>query len=95
MLHQTVPPAAVMAFERGDLVSARSFAQQQLADAQRSPQLCHLMGLIECRLGKFGEGVEWLRQAVEMDGADPLSDRARAGPDRYRASGRGAPRRNG
>ncbi len=71
MLHQTVSPAAVMAFERGDLVSARSLAQQQLADAQRSPQLCHLMGLIECRLGKFGEGVEWLRQAVEMDGANP------------------------
>jgi tetratricopeptide (TPR) repeat protein len=55
---------AIAAFQRGDLDRARSLAEQQLAQSP-SAQLLHLMGLIECRIGRLDAGVNWLRRAVE------------------------------
>lgn len=55
------------AFERGDLELASELARQQLAAGADAPRLNHLLGLIDCRSGKFETGVEWLRRACEAD----------------------------
>ena len=58
--------AAVEAFRRGDFDRARSLAERQLQSSQ-SPQLHHLIGLIDCRMGKLGSGVEWLSRASQAE----------------------------
>jgi tetratricopeptide (TPR) repeat protein len=55
---------ALDAFNRGDLGRARELAASALEGSQ-SPQLQHLLGLIECRLGNLDRGIEWLRRASE------------------------------
>jgi Flp pilus assembly protein TadD len=79
---------AVEAFQTGDLDRARSLAEAQLAREPRSPQLMHLLGLIECRAGRLETGIDWLRRAVET-GPDNLAFRvmlARALVDSGRAA---------
>jgi tetratricopeptide (TPR) repeat protein len=74
MLSQTIPSAAtaaITAFRRGDVALARELVEQQLAGVPSSPDLIHLMGLIECRLGKFADGIRWLRRAADLDKANP------------------------
>jgi tetratricopeptide (TPR) repeat protein len=56
---------ALAAFQRGDLARARGLAEAELATRPDSPQLQHLLGLVHCRGGDIGEGVEWLRRAAE------------------------------
>jgi len=73
MVHQALPAlaiAALAAFRQGDLTRARQLAEEQLARSDRSPLLCHLMGLIDCRLGRPESGIDWLRRAVEIDGSN-------------------------
>lgn len=60
---------AVAAFQRGDLDSARSLAQAAEKSAP-SPQLNHLLGLIECRAGNLDEGISRLRKASSADPAN-------------------------
>ncbi len=57
---------AIAAFQSGDLDRARALAEQQLG-REPSAQLLHLMGLIECRRGRLGSGVEWLWRARDSD----------------------------
>ena len=59
--------AAVAAFQRGELDRARSLAEEQLAKGDQAPLLHHLIGLIDCRLGRFDSGIESLKRAVEGD----------------------------
>jgi tetratricopeptide (TPR) repeat protein len=59
--------AAIADFERGDLASARSLAEAELAKSDRSPLLHHLIGLIDCRMGRFDTGIEWLKRAIDCD----------------------------
>jgi predicted Zn-dependent protease len=56
---------AIAAFQRGDIERARTLAEQQVA-TRPDPQIVHLLGLIECRSGRFEAGVEWLRRAHEQ-----------------------------
>jgi tetratricopeptide (TPR) repeat protein len=58
---------ALAAFQQGQLDRARELAEDELQADPSSPQLQHLMGLIECRLGRLESGVEWLRRAVHVD----------------------------
>jgi tetratricopeptide (TPR) repeat protein len=60
---------ALAAFQRGDLERARDLAEQQLGSAH-SPQVEHLLGLIDCRIGRMESGVEWLRRSAEADPAN-------------------------
>jgi tetratricopeptide (TPR) repeat protein len=57
---------AIAAFQRGDLDRARALAEEQL-ERDPSPQLHHLLGLIECRMGRLERGVEWLRRASDAE----------------------------
>ncbi|CAN5117816.1 tetratricopeptide repeat-containing sulfotransferase family protein [soil metagenome] len=57
---------AVEAFSRGELDSARSIAEREVA-ARPSPQWHHLLGLIHCRLGDPERGVGHLRAAAEAE----------------------------
>ena len=59
--------AAVTAFRQGKLDRARSLAEEQLANGEQNGLLHHLLGLIDCRLGRFDSGVESLKRAVEAD----------------------------
>jgi len=61
---------AIAAFQKGDLQRARTLAERQLAAAGDSPQSQHLLGLIECQLGRIESGVEWLRRAFEAEPAN-------------------------
>jgi tetratricopeptide (TPR) repeat protein len=58
--------AAIAAFQRSDLEHARGLAEEQLRTEQ-VPLLQHLIGLIDCRLGRFDSGVEWLRKALNAE----------------------------
>ena len=57
---------AIAAFQRGDMVRARALAQQELSHAS-SPDLLHLMGLIECRGGSPEAGAGWLQRALDAE----------------------------
>src|SRR6478672_10066122 len=61
MHNQALIAAAVAAFQQGDLGRARRLAEEQLA------LLHHLIGLVDCRLGRFDSGIERLRLAVGKD----------------------------
>ncbi|MBV9558393.1 MAG: sulfotransferase [Pseudolabrys sp.] len=67
MHNQALIAAAVAAFQQGDLGRARQLAEEQLAKGERLPMLHHLMGLIDCRLGRFASGVERLKRAASAD----------------------------
>lgn len=60
---------ALDAFNSGDLDRARELAERGL---ERSPsaQLEHLLGLVHCRLGDAGAGVEHLKAAAQSDVAN-------------------------
>lgn len=58
---------AIAAFQRGELDRARELAQQQLEEQPGSPQLQHLLGLIDCRAGRLESGIEWLRRASDAE----------------------------
>ena len=60
---------ALDAFNSGDLDRARALAERGLEQSP-SPQLQHLAGLIQCRLGDVEAGVDWLRRASESDSAN-------------------------
>ena len=57
---------ALAAFQRGDLDEAQGLAEQGAASGP-SPELDHLLGLIHCRRGDPGAGVEHLRRALESE----------------------------
>jgi Flp pilus assembly protein TadD len=57
---------AVEAFRRGELDQARTLAERGVA-ASPTPQWHHLLGLIHCRLGDLGKGVEHLRAAADAE----------------------------
>lgn len=61
---------AIAAFQRGDLVTARALAEEELK-ASHSPQFQHLLGLIFCRQGDPQTGAKWLMEAL---GAEPSND---------------------
>jgi len=58
--------AALDAFQRGELERARTLVTGGL-EASPSPQLQHLSGLIECRLGRIDKGIDWLRRASDAE----------------------------
>lgn len=58
---------AVAAFQQGHLDRAREIAFAELEREPGSPQLQHLLGLIDCRAGRLDSGVEWLRRAAEAE----------------------------
>ncbi|HEU5482663.1 MAG TPA: sulfotransferase [Sphingomicrobium sp.] len=60
---------AIDAFQRGDLDRARSIAEREVRAAS-SAQAQHLLGLIDCRLGKLESGTAWLRKASEAQPAN-------------------------
>ena len=65
-----MPPrlnAALAAFQQGKFAEARALAVGELEQHGGSPQLQHLLGLIECRLGRFAAGIDWLRSASRAD----------------------------
>lgn len=57
---------ALDAFNSGDLDAARAAAERGLA-LGGDARLQHLLGLIECRSGNPGGGVEWLRKASDAE----------------------------
>lgn len=61
---------AVAAFQRGDLDRARALGEQLLATGADSAGLDHLLGLIDCRTGQLGSGVERLRRALDRSPGD-------------------------
>jgi tetratricopeptide (TPR) repeat protein len=61
---------ALTAFRSGDLDRARELALSQLEREPTSAQVHHLIGLIDCRCGRFDAGVEWLRRASDADPAN-------------------------
>lgn len=63
MSEPTVLQQAIDAFRRGDLDGASALAES----ADPSPQLDHLLGLIDCRNGRFDSGVERLGKACAGD----------------------------
>ena len=63
-LHQ-----ALDAFRGGDLDRARALAEEANG-SHPSAELQHLLGLIECRSGRLGAGIEWLRKSSEADPAN-------------------------
>ncbi|NUT01173.1 MAG: tetratricopeptide repeat protein [Sphingomonas sp.] len=67
---QALIAAAVSAFQQGDLQRARRIAEEELAPASELPLVQHLLGLIDCRVGRFDSGIEHLRRACH---ADPVS----------------------
>lgn len=67
MHNQALIAAAVAAFQQGDLGRARRLAEEQLAKCEQLPLLHHLIGLVDCRLGRFDSGIERLRLAVGKD----------------------------
>lgn len=69
MQEQALIRAAVGAFQQGDLARARLLAEEQLARSDL-PILRQLIGLVDCRLGRFESGVEQLELAL---GADPTN----------------------
>lgn len=58
---------AIAAFQRGELDRARELAQRQLEEQPGSPQVQHLLGLIDCRAGQLESGIEWLRRAADAE----------------------------
>ena len=56
---------AIAAFQAGELGRARALARAQLDDEQGSPDVHHLLGLIDCREGRMESGVEHLRAALD------------------------------
>jgi Flp pilus assembly protein TadD len=58
--------SAIAAFQSGELDRSRQLAEAQL-ELRASPQLYHLIGLIDCREGKIEDGIEWLRRAFDAD----------------------------
>src|SRR5439155_16850990 len=58
---------ALAAFQQGQLDRARELARKALENNPSSPELQHLMGLIECRSGQLKSGVEWLRRAAAAE----------------------------
>jgi Flp pilus assembly protein TadD len=60
---------ALEAFHRGDLDRARAVAERGVEQSP-TPDLEHLVGLIHCRQGNAGAGVDWLRRASESDPAN-------------------------
>jgi tetratricopeptide (TPR) repeat protein len=66
-VHVSAVAAAVAAFQQGDLGRARRLAEDQLPKSPNTPLLHHLLGLIDCRLGRFDSGVQRLRNAVDAD----------------------------
>jgi Flp pilus assembly protein TadD len=61
--------SAIDAFRRGDLPRARELATRQL-EAAPTPQLHHLLGLLDCREGRLAKGVEHLEAAVAGEPAN-------------------------
>jgi tetratricopeptide (TPR) repeat protein len=61
---------ALDAFQRGELEQARSAAERALA-ARPSANWQHLLGLIHCRLGDPGQGVEYLKAAADSEPSNP------------------------
>jgi tetratricopeptide (TPR) repeat protein len=57
---------ALAAFRSGRLDEARELACNELEREPASPELHHLIGLIECRLGHPGIGADWLKRALEI-----------------------------
>ena len=62
---------AIEAFRRGDFDRARQLAEEQLASHPSSPELQHLVGLIDCRTGRVESGVEWLERAARARPDNP------------------------
>src|SRR5690349_23438073 len=58
---------AVAAFRQGDLARARKLAEEQIAYGQQLALLHHLLGLIDCRLGRLDSGIENLQLAVREE----------------------------
>jgi len=58
---------ALAAFQRGDLDRSRLLAEQELEQKAGSAAAQHLLGLIDCRLGRLDSGVERLRAASEAE----------------------------
>lgn len=67
MLSQPFVAAAVAAFERGDLDRARRIAETELAKSTQIPFLHHLLGLIDCRLGRLESGKARLKCASDAE----------------------------
>ena len=61
---------AIAAFQRGDLALARKLAEEQLAAGNELPMLYHLLGVVDCRTGRFDTGIENLRRASAADPRD-------------------------
>ena len=57
---------AVAAFQRGDIEQARKLAEAAERSEPSAP-LHHLLGLIDCRMGRLDGGIEWLRKASEAE----------------------------
>lgn len=62
---------AVRAFQQGQLDVARDVANQLVAANGPRHETDHLLGLIHCRVGDFGPGVELLRRASTAEPANP------------------------
>jgi Flp pilus assembly protein TadD len=67
MQGQGLIAAAIAAFQECDLERARRLAEEALAKSEQLPLLHHLLGLIDCRLGRFDEGIENLKRAMKDD----------------------------
>lgn len=58
---------AISAFQQGQLHEARKLLQALINSGPVRPQAHYLFGLVECRLGRLDQGVDWLRRATLGD----------------------------
>ncbi|MES2002785.1 MAG: sulfotransferase [Pseudomonadota bacterium] len=61
---------ALAAFQRGDLDDARRLAEGIVAADGGSASAHHLLGLIQCRSGRFEDGIKALGRATEIEPAN-------------------------
>ena len=62
---------AISAFQQGQLHHARRLLQVLINSGPVRPQAHYLFGLVECRLGRLDQGVDWLRRAAVGDPKNP------------------------
>ena len=63
----TLHEALVAAFQRGNLDEARRLGERELLSHRGSPETHYILGLVHCRQGRLGAGIDLIKFAVEAE----------------------------